>query len=284
MAGGTNTQQSYNGNGVTTTVTTRSNGPNSGHYNVQQTSNSNGNTTVVSDNVTKSVVQTDNVGVNRGNNMSETSGNDSIYTNELNEGAFGSRARMIGNPAVVNNKLHQDADKLKAELVAARSGFNDNRNDTAGSVLKTLVGIPSKVLDAIVDVKDDVADGDDEPLSSNGGNLFLAMATDVANEISSYSKKFSKMASAAQIKKAGLVAKNELEKVQKQTELMYDKLPECPTKENIKKALSEGDFSVLFANPASESKDKKSTYNKDEYEQKAAELTPKIMELEKQNC
>jgi hypothetical protein len=283
MGGSANTQQTFRNNGVTTQVDIRSSGPNSGQFRFSQQSDANGNVSIQSDNINKTVSQNERMAVNRGNNMSETSGNDSTYTNELNEGAYGSRARMIGNPAVVNNKLHQDADKLKSELVAARSGFNDNRNDTGGP-LTTLAGIPGKVLESIVDIKEDVADGDDEPLSSNGGNLFLAMAADVANEVSNYAKKFSKIASAANLKKAALVAKNEAEKVQTQMKLVYEKMPECPSKENIKKAISEGNLSILFSNPSNENKEKKSTYKKEEYEQKAAELTPKIMELERQNC
>jgi hypothetical protein len=283
MGGSANTQQTFRNNGVTTQVDIRSSGPNSGQFRFSQQSDANGNVSIQSDNINKTVSQNERMAVNRGNNMSETSGNDSTYTNELNEGAYGSRARMFGNPAVVNNKLHQDADKLKSELVAARSGFNDNRNDTGGP-LTTLAGIPGKVLESIVDIKEDVADGDDEPLSSNGGNLFLAMAADVANEVSNYAKKFSKIASAANLKKAALVAKNEAEKVQTQMKLVYEKMPECPSKENIKKAISEGNLSILFSNPSNENKEKKSTYKKEEYEQKAAELTPKIMELERQNC
>lgn len=283
MGGSANTQQTFRNNGVTTQVDIRSSGPNSGQFRFSQQSDANGNVSIQSDNINKTVSQNERMAVNRGNNMSETSGNDSTYTNELNEGAYGSRARMIGNPAVVNNKLHQDADKLKSELVAARSGFNDNRNDTGGP-LTTLAGIPGKVLESIVDIKEDVADGDDEPLSANGGNLFLAMAADVANEVSNYAKKFSKIASAANLKKAALVAKNEAEKVQTQMKLVYEKMPECPSKENIKKAISEGNLSILFSNPSNENKEKKSTYKKEEYEQKAAELTPKIMELERQNC
>jgi hypothetical protein len=284
MGGRAISQQSYRNNGVKAERTCNTTGPNSAYFKSREESDINGNKSIRTDMGSKDITQADRMNVNRSNNMSETSGNDSVYTNELNEGAFGSRARMIGNPAVVNNKLHQDADMLKGELVAARSGFNDNRNDVSGGVLSSLAGIPKKVLEAIVDVKDDVAEGDDEPLSSNGGNLFLAMATDVMNEVSNYTKKFSKMASSAQLKKAALVAQNEFEKVQKQAELVYNKLPECPTKETLKKAIAEGNLSILLSNPSSESKDKKSTYNKDEYEKKAAELTPKIMELERQNC
>ena len=41
---------------------------------------------------------------------------------------------------------------------------------------------------------------------------------------------------------------------------------------------------LVSAAGSNENKEKKSTYKKEEYEQKAAELTPKIMELERQNC
>lgn len=283
MSNSANTRQNYNKDAVKTTRTVSSYGDNSNLYNCSETVYSNGNQELNTDNVTKKVVQTDNVSSNRGNNISDTNGNDSTYTNELNEGAFGSRARMIGNPDIVNKQLHKDADKLKAEIVAARSGFNDDRNDTDFDIIDGILSIPSKIFDAITSTDDDIADGDDQPLSSGGTNLFTAMVNDVTDELSIYKKRLNKIFSSSQSKKAELAAKNEAEKKKKQIE-MINNLPESPSKQRLLKAVEEGNVATLMSNPSTENKDKKTTYDKDEYEAKAAELIPQLIEIEKQCC
>lgn len=283
MSNSANTRQNYNKDAVKTTRTVSSYGDNSNLYNCSETVYSNGNQELNTDNVTKKVVQTDNVSSNRGNNISDTNGNDSTYTNELNEGAFGSRVRMIGNPDIVNKQLHKDADKLKAEMVAARSGFNDDRNDTDFDIIDSILSIPSKIFDAITSTDDDIANGDDQPLSSGGTNLFTAMASDVTNELSIYKKRLGKIFSSSQSKKAELAAKNEVEKKKKQIE-MINNLPESPSKQRLLKAVEEGNVATLMSNPSTENKNKKTTYDKDEYEAKAAELIPQLIEIEKQCC
>lgn len=283
MSNSANTRQNYNKDAVKTTRTVSSYGDNSNLYNCSETVYSNGNQELNTDNVTKKVVQTDNVSSNRGNNISDTNGNDSTYTNELNEGAFGSRARMIGNPDIVNKQLHKDADKLKAEIVAARSGFNDDRNDTDFDVIDGILSIPSKIFDAITSTDDDIANGDDQPLSSGGTNLFTAMVNDVTDELSIYKKRLNKIFSSSQSKKAELAAKNEVEKKKKQIEIINN-LPESPSKQRLLKAVEEGNVATLMSNPSTENKDKKTTYDKDEYEAKAAELIPQLIEIEKQCC
>lgn len=283
MSNSANTRQNYNKDAVKTTRTVSSYGDNSNLYNCSETVYSNGNQELNTDNVTKKVVQTDNVSSNRGNNISDTNGNDSTYTNELNEGAFGSRVRMIGNPDIVNKQLHKDADKLKAEIVAARSGFNDDRNDTDFDIIDGILSIPSKIFDAITSTDDDIANGDDQPLSSGGTNLFTAMVNDVTDELSIYKKRLNKIFSSSQSKKAELAAKNEVEKKKKQIE-MINNLPESPSKQRLLKAVEEGNVATLMSNPSTENKDKKTTYDKDEYEAKAAELIPQLIEIEKQCC
>lgn len=283
MANSANTRQNYNKDAVKTSRTVSSFGDNSNLYNCSETVYGNGNQELNTDNVTKKVTQTDNVSSNRGNNISDTNGNDSTYTNELNEGAFGSRVRMIGNPEVVNKELHKNADKLKAEMVAARSGFNDNRNDTDFDKIEELTTIPSKIFDAISCVNNDIANGDDLPLSAGGSKVFQAMSAEVANEVSPYLKRLSNITASSQAKKAELTAKNEAEKKKKLTE-MINELPDSPAKEKLLKAVEEGNIKALMANPSNENKEKKSTYNKDEYEAKVAELIPQLIELEKQCC
>lgn len=256
-----------------------STGDGSSLFNCHEVSYTNGNSNITSDLITRNIVQTDNVSSNRANNISNTAGNDSVYTYELNEGAYGSRMRIVGNADAVYRKSRQAADIIKSELVAARSGFNDDRNssnfNSAGNS-----GIPNSILNSISSIPEDVADGDDEPLSSNGTNLLISMASDVSTEISNYSSKFSKISSSSQQKKAELSAKNESEKQQKQQEVI-ENMPDSPSKERMKNALATGDTSVLSANPSNENKKKTSIYNRDDYESKVAEVLPELIEIER---
>lgn len=283
MPSGAIIKQSVDKNNVKTTQNVLSFGDNSNNFKSSVETYINGDQRIVSDNITKSVIQNDNINVHRGNNISDTVGNSSNFTNELNEGAYGSRVRMIGNPDIVYKRLHKDADKLKAEIIAARSGFNDDRDETDFNIINGLSSIPSKVLDAFTTVDNEVAEGDDVPLSTNGSNLLLAMASDVATEVSKYTSVLNKISAAGQLKKAELVAKNEIEKKRKQLELI-EKLPESASKERILAAIKKGDIASIFADPSNENKDKKSVYDKNEYEAKVAEILPQLIELEKQNC
>lgn len=258
-----------------------STGDGSSLFNCQEVSYTNGNANVISDLVTRNIVQTDNVSSNYANNISNTLGNDSVYTYELNEGAFGSRMRIVGNSGAVYRKSRQAADIIKNDIVAARSGFNDDRNTSNFNPVEGLDSIPSAIFDSLTSIDDDVADGDDEPLSSNGGNLFMSMANDVANEMRSYSKKLSKINASTQLRKAELAAKNKIEKQKKRLELIMT-MPESPSKERIQSAITQGDLTLLLSNPSNENKDKKSLYNRDEYELKVSEVLPELIEIERQ--
>lgn len=283
MANSANVKQSLKKGAVRTTREVASFGDNSNNFKSYEETFINGNQKIVSDNITKEVIQTDKVSIIKANNIIETDGNDSNWTNELNEGAYGSRMRIIGNPEVINKGLHKDAETLKNEIIAARSGFNDDRNELNFNILDGFMSMPTEVLNAITSIPEDVADGDDMPLSSGGTNLFIDMAMDVANEIGNYMKKFSKITASSLLEKAKLAAKNNIEKQTKQISEIA-KLPESINKEKLKKAIEEGNISTLLSDPSNEKKDKKSFYNKDEYEAKVAELTPQIIELEKQCC
>lgn len=283
MANSANVKQSLKKGAVRTTREVASFGDKSNNFKSYEETFINGNQKIVSDNITKEVIQTDKVSIVKANNIIETDGNDSNWTNELNEGAYGSRMRIIGNPEVINKGLHKDAETLKNEIIAARSGFNDDRNELNFNILDGFMSMPTEVLNAITSIPEDVADGDDMPLSSGGTNLFIDMAMDVANEIGNYMKKFSKITASSLLEKAKLAAKNNIEKQTKQISEIA-KLPESINKEKLKKAIEEGNISTLLSDPSNEKKDKKSFYNKDEYEAKVAELTPQIIELEKQCC
>lgn len=274
-------REGHNRTATKTTHDYSSCGDESSLFNCHETSYANGNAEIVSDLVTRKIIQTDNVSTNRANNISNTLGNDSVYTLELNEGVYGSRSRIIGNPSSVYKQTHQAADILKNDIIAARSGFNDDRNASGFDILSGLSSIPGKILDAFTSVENDVAEGDDVPLFTGGGNLFTAMAADVANELANYANKLSKISVSSQVKKAEMVVKNEIEKKKKQLELITE-LPESLSKERLKTAILEGNLSALFSNPSNENKEKKSNYDKDEYEAKVAEILPELIEIERQ--
>lgn len=277
------TRQQYERTSTRTTVSVRSSGDKSGKYNSTEESYQNGTHNIETDMVSKMSTQGDRVASYGGNHISDIVGNESNHTNGLNEGAYGSRTRIIGNPDVVNGKLHEEAERLKTELVAARSGFNDDRDDSPFSFIDDLIGIPGKILNAITSIDDDVAEGDDTPLFSGGSNLFTSIMVDVANEIAQYIDRLSKISLSTNLEKAKLAGKNEVEKQKKQLELI-EKLPDSASKEKLKEAVLNGDLGVLLSNPSNENKEKNSKYNPDEYEQKAAEIIPQIIELERQNC
>lgn len=177
--------------------------------------------------------------------------------------------------------MHKSAEILKAEVVAARSGFNDDRDSLDFDIFGPLAELPSAVLDTFISIPEDVARGDDTPLSVPSNNLFTAMISDVTQEASRIMSKVSKISTATLLKKAELAAKNKIEKQKKQLELLK-KLPESITKERILEAVKSGNLLALFSNPSNENKDKKSIYNKDEYEAKVAEILPQLIEIERQ--
>lgn len=277
------TRQDYNKNAVKTSFAVRSSGDKSGKYNSSEEIYQNGTHIFETGEISKISTKCNRMSSYGGNNIIDTIGNESNYTGGLNEGAFGSRTRIIGNPDVVNSKLHETADRLKSKLVATRSGFNDNRNEGNISKLSTLGNIPKNIFNNITSVEDDVANGDDIPLPNHGNNLFIAMAADIAIELGLYSDKLSKISASSSKEMAKLSILNEKEKLKKQEELIKN-LPESYSKEKIIQEASSGNLTALLSNPSNEDKNKKSTYNKDAYEALASEILPDIIELEKQCC
>ena len=281
MGGSAIFRENYQKDAVKTVKTTSSCGDKSGLFNSSETAYSNGNIEIVSDLITRRIVQTDNVETYRRNNISNTDGTDSVYTNGLNEGVYGSRMRIIGNPDVIYKGLHKAADLTKAEIIAARSGFNDDRNTSDFTPLSGFEDLPSEVLSALTCVPEDVATGDDAPLSVPGSNLFTAMAADVANEVSLLTTKIGKINTASQLEAAKLALKNKVEKQKKQLEVLKS-LPESPSKKRILEEVGKGNLTALFSEPSNEKREKKSTYNKDEYEAKVAEILPEVIAIESQ--
>ena len=125
MPGSAIFRENYQKDAVKTSLTVSSCGDKSGLFNSSETAYSNGNIEIVSDLVTRKVVQTDNVATYNSNNISNTLGNDSVHTSGLNEGAYGSRARIIGNPDIIHKGLHKSAEILKAEIEKLKNLTNN---------------------------------------------------------------------------------------------------------------------------------------------------------------
>lgn len=280
MGGSAIFRENYQKDAVKTTFTVSSCGDKSGLFNSSETAYSNGNVEMATDMVTRKIIQTDHVATYQLNNISNTIGNDSTHTNGLNEGVYGSRMRIIGNPDIVYKELHKAADMKKVEIVAARSGFNDDRNTSDFDILPDFNSLPSEITEIFCAVPDDIAD-DNEPLLVPGNNMFTSMASDITKEINSMVSTVSKISTHTTLERAKLAAKNKVEKTKKQLELIKS-LPESGSKKRILDAVEKGDLTALSANPSNENKVKNSTYNKDEFEAKVAEITPEIIEIERQ--
>lgn len=276
-------REDYQKTPVKTTFSVSSCGDKSGLFNSAETVYSNGNTEINSDLVTRKIIVTDNVTTNCANEITDTFGNSSKFTGGLNEGAFGSRMRIIGNPDTIYKSLQKQADRLKADLIAARSGFNDDRNISSPTPAPEMNSIPSGIMNSISAIDNEVAEGDDTPLTSSGSNLFMSMIADVMSEVSNYTSKFSKASASAQIEKVKLASKNIIEKQKKQLENIMS-LPDSPTKERLLNAIKNGDPSAIFVDPSNEGKEKKQVYNKDDYEAKTAEIIPQLNVIENQIC
>lgn len=280
MGGSTIFRENYQKDAVKTTFTVSSCGDKSGLFNSSETAYSNGNVEMATDMVTRKIIQTDHVATYQLNNISNTIGNDSTHTNGLNEGVYGSRMRIIGNPDIVYKELHKAADMKKVEIVAARSGFNDDRNTSDFDILPDFNSLPSEITEIFCAVPDDIAD-DNEPLLVPGNNMFTSMASDITKEINSMVSTVSKISTHTTLERAKLAAKNKVERTKKQLELIKS-LPESGSKKRILDAVEKGDLTALSANPSNENKVKNSTYNKDEYEAKVAEIIPEMIDIERQ--
>ena len=248
---------------------------------MSETAYSNGNVEITSDLVTRKIVQTDNVETYKANNISNTVGNDSIYTSGLNEGVYGSRARIIGNPDIIYKGLHKSAEMLKSEIVAARSGFNDDRDNPSLDIFAPLAELPATVLESIWYIPEDVRTGEDAPLGVPSNNLFTGMMADVMTEVNRVKSRASKITASSMQERAKVAAKNQVEKQKKQLEIITN-LPDSVTKEQILKAVKSGNIAVLLSNPSNENKNKNSTFNRDEYEAKATEILPELIQIERQ--
>ena len=274
-------RQEYRKGPNTTVKSTTSRGDGSNLFNVTETSYGNGNISIVSDLVTKDIVQTDSAKTVKGNAISGTHGNQSQWVNEAAEISSNSSYKVVGNIQNVRNGFYKETDIAKAKLVAMRSGFNDDRNESNFLPDISLAGMSSDILKGITVVDKQTVMTDDIPKMPASGNIFTDIATLVATEIGNMMNAISKISAKSIVKQAELVAKNKIEKTKKMLSSITD-LPESPTKEKIKEAISKGDLTILISSPSNEEKEKKNLYDADAYQAEAAEVTKKLIAVERE--
>lgn len=192
------------------------------------------------------------------------------------------RYDVTGSPNQVQNNTQGAANAARRELVAARSGFNDNRDDSIFSILDEILSVPEDVLKAItvIERKDtqQQADGDGTP---KGKNIFTDAWNVISKEVKSVTDYYANVFSKSAIKRAELVIKNKKEKIKKMEERVK-KMKDGPLKNKYLQAIAKGDLKTLFSFPIAEKKDLQSTEDKDKVTEIATKAQEKALGAEAQ--
>lgn len=186
---------------------------------------------------------------------------------------------IVTSPNVVQNNPVAAANDARKEITAAKSGFNDNRDDSLFSIVDELLSIPGDILAAITKVdekKDRQAENDGD---LEGASVYTSIMADIGKEMGKITKSVAMFTADSAKEKAEAVIKNKKEKIKKMEERI-EKMKEGATKNKFKTALLNLDFSILFADPSSENKDKKSIRDKDEEVNMAVKATEKALNAE----
>lgn len=187
----------------------------------------------------------------------------------------GSSNQTINNPQAA-------ANAAKRELVAARSGFNDNRDDTIFSILDEILSVPNDVLKAIVvmEKKDTQtqANGDGKPKNKN---IWTDAWSIIESEVKSVTDYYANIFSKSAIKRAEVVIKNKKEKIKKMQERV-EKMKDGTLKNKYLQAIAKGDLKTLFSFPIAEKKELTSTEDKDKVTEMATKAQEKALGAEKE--
>ena len=208
-----------------------------------------------------------------------TGGDKGTDTAGANSERAGEKSTIVTSPNIVQNNPVAAANEARKELTAAKSGFNDNRDDSVFTIIDDLLSIPGEILKSITKVdekKDDEAENDGE-MESKG--VFTSLMDDVSKELGKITKAVAQFTSDTAKEKSAAVVKNKTEKI-KTIQKRVSEMREGPTKEKYLEALRKMDFSVLFADPSSENKKKESTRDKDEEVRIAVDATKKALAAE----
>lgn len=269
-----------------TTVETKSMGNGSNLVNTTQEVKSNGDMKVSSDLGTTDIKQNDSNNINQGNSAKSTNGNDSTFTNGLNESASGSSSRVIGNPSETQNGITEEINREKAKIVAARSGFNDDRNDDSYGLkdfIDDVIGFPKVILEGISKTLEDVATEEDESKDTKGKDLFSSMMDNIEAEIEPILKRWKKAKAEAMKEQAKVLEHNKKEKKKQQLEAIK-KMPDSAHKQRLLKAINEGKVEETYGALSTEGKEKKSTFDQTKYDEEVIKYIEKVIELERKRC
>lgn len=269
-----------------TTVETKSMGNGSNLVNTTQEVKSNGDMKVSSDLGTTDIKQNDSNSINQGNSAKSTNGNNSSYTNGLNESASGSSSRVIGNPSETQNGITEEINREKAKIVAARSGFNDDRNDDSYGLkdfINDVIGFPKAILEGISKTLEDVATEEDESKDTKGKDLFSSMMDNIEAEIEPILKRWKKAKAEAMKEQAKVLEHNKKEKKKQQIEAIK-KMPDSAHKQRLLKAINEGKVEETYGALSTEGKEKKSTFDQTKYDEEVIKYIETVIELERKRC
>lgn len=262
---------------------TVSNNADSNHFNVTETVSKNGNAHISSDLVDKTITRTEAVNYTHGNNLQECNANNSVYVNGRQETVSSSSYKIVGSADLVHQGLQATANNAKAEVVGARSDFGDNRFEAeSGAASSEEKGMSDRTKKAVSSTPDDVCDTPIIGSIMPAVNLLQQLAFDTVNIIGDYATKLAKSSAAAAENLANLAGLNEKEKDERQKKKI-EELPDGPAKRRIQSGQSQCD-PPEYENPASNLRKKTDTFDKEDYQVKAANYQEKVLETESKMC
>ena len=180
------------------------------------------------------------------------------------------KSDVAADPNALKNRTQQSHNDDKKELDAARSGFNDNRNESGFfNNLAEFLSVPDDLIKAITpSIPANTEDVTNTGKTEND-NLFGNLVGDITKEVSKYTKALSQINAEAIKKQADVVLKEKQERLK----LMEKQLAQI-NDENVKKRMMANFPFSLLSGPATEnSKDKlKSNMDKDEVARRAGEI------------
>ena len=217
---------------------------------------------------------------NDADNSIAVGGDNAKDVSGANHTRAGESSAVTTSPNVVQNNPVAAANAARKEITAAKSSFNDNReNDGVFAIIDEFLSIPEDIFKAITKVEKKDDEAAEETGEAENENIFVSIVDDVTKELGKITKAYSMFTSKSAAEKAKAVIKNKKEKIKKAEERIK-KMKEGPKKDKLLTALMTMDFSKLFADPANENKDKKSIRDKDEEVNMAVKATEKALTAE----
>lgn len=224
--------------------------------------------------------QTPKLEHNANDSSSATGGDEAKDVSGVSHVRAGESSAITTSPSVVHYNPVAAANAARKEITAAKSGFNDNRDDTSVfGIIDEFLSIPKDIFNAIVKVEPTIDETAEETGDLENDDILMSIVGDIAKELARLTTAYTMITSESAIEKAEAVLKNKAEKIKK-IEEEITKLKEGPEKNRLTTALMTMDFSQLFADPASENKKTESIRDKDEEVNMAVKATEKALTAE----